>query len=52
MNRKTLLIVPMAIFELLFLGVCWFVAWAHPKTGKKLVEWSLRTLPGPEWYNS
>ena len=41
----------MAIFELALLAVCWAVAAANPRTGKRLVEWSLRTLPGPEWYS-
>tara|TARA_Y100000310_G_scaffold338786_2_gene429459 strand:- start:1269 stop:1421 length:153 start_codon:yes stop_codon:yes gene_type:complete len=47
---KKFLIIPMAIFEILFLGVCWVVAFTHKPTGKCLVEWSIRTLPNPEWY--
>ncbi|VAW65861.1 hypothetical protein MNBD_GAMMA11-3439 [hydrothermal vent metagenome] len=48
---RWLLIVPMALFELLFLGVCWFVAFIHKPSGKRLVEWSINTLPGLEWYS-
>jgi len=48
---KILLIIPMAIFELLFLGVCWIVAFIHKPTGKKLIEWSIRELPDKEWYS-
>ena len=40
----------MAMFEILFLGVCWIVAFAHKPTGKKLVRWSIDTLPSKEWY--
>ena len=48
---KWLLIIPMALFEIVFLGVCWIAAFFHPPTGKRLAEWSIRTLPGPNWYS-
>lgn len=47
---QILMIVPMALFELAFLAVCLFAGLVHPKTGKQLVSWSLRTLPGQNWY--
>jgi len=49
-NMKILLIIPMALIEIVFLGVCWLVAFAHKPTGARLVKWSLRTMPDKEWY--
>jgi len=48
---KIFLILPMAVFEIGFLGVCWVVAVCHKPTARRMVERSLRTLPGPEWYS-
>jgi hypothetical protein len=47
---KLLALIPMAIFEIIFLGVCWLVAFCHKPTGYKLTQWSLKTLPAKEWY--
>ncbi len=47
---KLILIIPMSIFEIIFLGILWLVAFTHKPTGKKLVEWSIKTLPSKEWY--
>lgn len=49
---KLILILPMALFEFIFLGVCWIVAFSHPPTGKKLTQWSIDNLPAKEWYLS
>ena len=49
---KTLLIIPMAILELILLGANWVVALVSRRAGKAMMEWNMRTLPGPEWYSS
>jgi hypothetical protein len=51
-SLKLLLILPMAIFEIIFLGVCWIVAFCHKPTGYKLTQWSIDNLPAKEWYLS
>jgi hypothetical protein len=51
-SLKLLLILPMAVFEILFLGVCWITALAHKPTGRKLTQWSMDNLPAKEWYLS
>lgn len=50
MSWKILLIIPMAIFEVIFLGVCWIIAFIHKPTGRKITQWSLDNLPGEDWY--
>ncbi len=47
-----LLILPMALIEIIFLGVCWVAALIHRPTGKRLTEWSINNLPAKEWYLS
>ncbi len=48
--KKALLIIIMAIVEIHLLAACWIVAVIHPRTAKRMVLWSMRTLPGKEWY--
>ena len=40
----------MAIFELLHLGASWIVAFIHPPTAQRMVDWAMRTLPDAAWY--
>jgi len=47
---KALLIIPMAIIELILLGLNWIVAFINPRMGQKMMEWNIRTLPNKEWY--
>ncbi len=47
---KSLLIPLMIVIEIMLLGVCWVIAVINPALAKKLVLWSIKTLPGREWY--
>ncbi len=47
---KIFLIIPMALFEVLLLIISVILARVHTKTAKKLVLWSIKTLPNKEWY--
>ncbi len=50
MKAKTLLIIPMMVIELILLALNWIVAIVHPATGRRFLEWNMRTLPSREWY--
>ncbi len=47
---KSLLIPLMIVIEIMSLGVCWVIAVISPSLAKKLVLWSIKTLPDKEWY--
>ena len=45
-----LLVLPVALIEVVLLLATLVVGWFSPKTGLRITRWSIRTLPGPEWY--
>lgn len=49
---KKLLIIPMAIIELITLALGWVIAFIHRESGGKWVNWWIKKLPDPDWYNS
>jgi hypothetical protein len=40
---------PMAVFEIGVILLCWILVYLSPSRAKRLCEWALK-LPGPTWY--
>jgi len=51
MNKKSLLIMPLAIFELLTIALYWILVFIKPDLARKIIKWSIRTLPDEDWYD-
>ena len=48
---KNILFLPLVVVELFLLALGWSLALPFPKAAKRLTEWSIKTLPGRDWYS-
>jgi len=48
---KKLLIIPMAVFEIVFWVIAAFILIINISLGKRFLNWAIETLPDKDWYS-